>query len=347
MDNIHKKNLFGMSKAEIEEIVKKNNWQAYRAKQIYGWVYQGTGQIDAMSNLPGHIREELKQQYDIFHLQIIEKFEEKKTKTTKYLLRTEDDLLIEAVLLRYKHGNSLCISSQAGCNMACVFCASAIGGLQRNLSAAEMLSQVYVAEEDTGKKISNMVMMGSGEPLDNYENTIGFLELVSDKDTRNLSKRNITVSTCGIADKIVLLADSGAGVNLSVSLHSPFQEQREKIMPVARKFSLKELMEACRYYAEKTKRRITLEYALISGVNDTPEHALALAQLTKTLHCLVNLIPMNETSRPLLKGSGEKNVAAFAEILTKRQITVTIRRTLGSSINAACGQLRSGFYKGD
>ncbi len=345
MDKIYKKNLFGLSIDEIQTIADENGWPSYRGAQIFRWVYQGVADIDEMSNLPLSAREALKKQYQIFHLQIIKKIEEKKTKTTKYLLRTEDDLLIEAVLLRYRHGNSLCVSSQAGCSMACVFCASATGGLKRNLSAAEMLSQVYVVERDTGQKISNVVMMGSGEPLDNYENTIGFLNLISDKDTRNLSKRNITLSTCGIADKIVLLADSKTGVNLSVSLHSPFQDQREMMMPVAKNFPLEKLMEACSYYVQKTKRRITFEYALIAGVNDTLGHGQALAQLLRGLNCLVNLIPINQASNPTLKSSNDEAIAAFAEILTKKHINTTVRRTLGSSINAACGQLKSGFYK--
>lgn len=345
MDNFEKKNLLGLSREEIEKTVQANNWPTYRAQQIYTWIYRGIDTIDEMLNLPLSVREELNKKYKIYHLQVIDKIDEKKTRTTKYLLRTEDDLLIEAVLLRYKHGNSLCVSSQAGCNMACVFCASAVGGLKRDLSVAEMLSQVYVIEKNTKEKISNIVMMGSGEPLDNYENTLRFLHLISDKDTKNISKRNITVSTCGIADKIVLLADSGAGVHLSVSLHTPFQEQREKMMPVAKKITLEELMQACRYYAEKTKRRVTFEYALIADINDTAEHAHALARLVKGMNCLINLIPVNAARNAEFKSSGEQAVAEFAAVLTKHHVTTTIRRTLGSSINAACGQLKSGYYK--
>lgn len=338
-------NLFGLSKADIQKITNENNWPSYRAAQIFEWVYKGIDTIDEMSNLPGLIREELKNKYYIYHMQIIKKLRENKTNTVKYLLKTQDDLQIEAVLMNYKHGISVCISTQAGCGMACAFCASAKDGMIRNLTAGEILSQIYAIQKDTNTRVDNIVMMGSGEPLANFENTMAFLNLVSDEDTLNISKRSITLSTCGLSDKIYALADSGAGINLSVSLHNPIQSQREKIMPVAKKYSIDELIKACSYYIDKTKRRVTFEYALIEGQNDTSYHAEQLVRKLKTLNCLVNLIPVNEVEGKEIKKSSENNIKNFYDILTKNNINTTIRRTLGSSINAACGQLRAGIYK--
>lgn len=338
-------NLFGLSKADIQKIANENNWPSYRAAQIFEWVYKGIDAIDEMSNLPGLIREELKNKYYIYHMQIIKKLRENRTNTVKYLLKTQDDLQIEAVLMNYKHGISVCISTQAGCGMACAFCASAKDGMIRNLTAGEMLSQIYAIQKDTNTRVDNIVMMGSGEPLANFDNTMAFLNLVSDEDTLNISKRSITLSTCGLADKIHALADSGAGINLSVSLHNPIQSQRERIMPIAKKYSIDELIKACSYYTCKTKRRVTFEYALIEGQNDTSYHADQLAKRIKTLNCLVNLIPVNEVEGKEIKKSSENNIKNFYDILTQNNINTTIRRTLGSSINAACGQLRAGIYK--
>ncbi len=338
-------NLFGLNKTDIQEIANENNWPAYRADQIFKWIYKGADTIDEMSNLPLQIREKLKSRHYIYHMQIIKKIREKKTDTVKYLLKTEDNLQIEAVRMNYKHGMSVCISTQAGCNMACSFCASALDGMKRNLTAGEMLSQVYAIQKDSNERADNIVMMGSGEPLANFDNTMAFLNLVSDKDTLNISKRSITLSTCGLADKIYMLADSGAGINLSVSLHNPIQQQREKIMPIAKKFSIDDLVKACTYYIDKTKRRVTFEYALIEGQNDTAYHAEQLAYKIKSLNCLVNLIPVNEVEGKDIKKSSENNIKYFYDILTKNNINTTIRRTLGSSINAACGQLRAGIYK--
>jgi 23S rRNA (adenine2503-C2)-methyltransferase len=347
MNNYQKINLLGLNKQDIFKITKENHWPAYRADQIYTWVYKGVESIDLMHNLPLTLREELNKKYTVSHLTIIKKIKEKNTNTIKYLLKTEDNLAIEAVLMHYKHGVSLCISSQAGCNMACSFCASAIGGLQRNLTAGEMLSQVYVIQKDSAQRISNIVMMGSGEPLENYENTIDFLKLITDQDGLNISKRSITLSTCGIAEKIYSLADSDTGINLSVSLHNPFQQQREKIMPIAKRIPLDQLLKACFYYVYKTKRRITFEYALIDGINDTLYHAQELIKILKGLNCLVNLIPANDISNKNIKKSSEENIKKFYDILTKNNVNTTIRRTLGSSINAACGQLKAGIYKED
>lgn len=338
-------NLFGINKTDIEKIAIENNWPAYRAGQIFSWIYKGIENIDEMSNLPLSVRKTLKNKYYIYHMQIIKKIREKKTDTTKYLLKTEDDMQIEAVMMNYVHGTSVCISTQAGCGMACSFCASAKDGMIRNLTAGEMLSQIYSIQKDSGKRADSIVMMGSGEPLANFDNTLDFLKLVSDKDTLNISKRSITLSTCGLTDKIYQLADSGVGINLSVSLHNAIQNQREKIMPVAKKFSIDELIKACAYYTDKTKRRVTFEYALIEGQNDTPHHAEQLIKKIKGLNCLVNLIPINEIEGKNIKKSSENNIKYFCDILAKHNINTTIRRTLGSSINAACGQLRAGIYK--
>ncbi len=347
MNNCQKINLFGLSRQEILKITEENNWPVYRADQIYTWIYKGVESIDSMLNLPLMLREELKKDYCIKHFKIVKKIREKNTDTIKYLLKTQDNFTIEAVLMHYKHGASLCISSQIGCDMACSFCASAIGGLQRNLTAGEMLSQVYEIQKDSAKRISNIVMMGSGEPLENYDSTISFLKLITDESGLNISRRNITLSTCGIAEKIYSLADSDMGINLSVSLHNPIQQQREKMMPIAKHISLDELLKACSYYIKKTKRRITFEYALIDGINDTAYHAQALIKMLKGLNCLVNLIPANDTFNKNMKKSNEDNIKKFYDTLTKNNINTTIRRTLGSSINAACGQLKAGIYKED
>jgi 23S rRNA (adenine2503-C2)-methyltransferase len=347
MDDYKMTNLFGLDKTAIQKIVKENDWPDYRAGQIFTWIYKGIESFDDMSNLPLNMREKLKSEYRIYHLRIIKKIKEKNTDTIKYLLRTEDDLQIEAVLMRYRHGASVCISTQAGCNMACSFCASAQGGLIRNLTAGEMLSQIYAIQKDSGNRADNVVLMGSGEPLENYDNTIAFLNLITDKDTLNISRRSITLSTCGIADKIYALAHADTGVNLSVSLHNAIQEQRQTLMPVARRYGMEELINACSYYAKKTKRRVTFEYALIEGKNDSPHHARELIKKIKGINCLVNLIPVNEARGKDIKKSSEDDIKRFYDILTKNNINTTIRRTLGSSINAACGQLRAGIYMED
>ena len=260
--------------------------------------------------------------------------------TNKFLFRLQDGNVLESVLMRYKHGNSVCISSQVGCRMGCRFCASTIGGLIRNLEASEMLDQIYAIERITGERVSNIVVMGTGEPLDNYDNLIRFIRIINDERGKNISQRNITVSSCGLVPQIEKLADEELSITFALSLHSPTDEDRRKLLPIANKYSIAELMEVCRYYFEKTGRRVTFEYSLVKDENDTPEHAYKLAELLKNMHGHVNLIPVNPIKeREYCRSLGD-SVEKFKYILEKKDINVTIRRSMGRDIDAACGQLR-------
>ena len=245
--------------------------------------------------------------------------------------------------MKYHHGNSVCISSQVGCRMGCRFCASTLGGLERNLSASEMLDQIYQIQRISGERVSNIVLMGTGEPMDNFDNVVKFLDLISNEDGLNISQRNITVSTCGIVERIRELADRKFAITLAISLHAPTDERRKEIMPVAHKYTIQQIIEACHYYYEQTGRRITFEYSLIEGVNDQPEQAQTLAKLVKGLNCHINLIPVNPIKERDYKQTQGKYVQNFKNLLEKNRINVTIRREMGSDINAACGQLRKRY----
>ena len=313
----------------------------YRYKQIYLWLVKGVYSFDEMLNVPKNIKAVLDEYCFITLPRIEKKLVSKIDGTVKYLFRLYDGEFIESVFMRYEHGNTLCISSQVGCRMGCSFCASTLMGLTRNLLPSEMTGQVIAAQKDTGEKVSNIVMMGIGEPLDNYDNVMKFLALVNDPDGLNIGHRHISLSTCGLCDKIRTLADEKKQITLSLSLHASDAETRRKLMPVAKKYDLDEVIDACRYYIEKTGRRISFEYAMIAGENDTHAHAERLAKLLSGMLCHVNLIPLNDVKERSYTKSSKRAIDDFVKILEKHRITATVRRKLGSDINASCGQLRA------
>lgn len=313
----------------------------FRAKQIYQWMHEKLVRgFDEMTNLPLSLREKLSKRYTFTALRQVCVQESALDGTRKYLFELGDGKMVESVFMRYKHGNSVCISSQVGCRMGCAFCASTLDGLERSLLPSEMLDQVYAITLLTGERVSNVVVMGTGEPLDNYDNLLKFLALITDENGLHISQRSITVSTCGLADKMRQLADKQLQITLALSLHAATDEKRKKLMPVANRYSVAELMEACAYYFEKTGRRITFEYALVSGVNDHPEDAGELLSLVKGMNCHVNLIPVNPIKERDFVQSEAAYIAAFKNKLAKNGINVTIRREMGRDIDGACGQLR-------
>lgn len=325
--------------SELTEYAAEKRWPKFRAKQIYEWMHKHyVGDVSAMSNLPKEIRTVL--EADFLAIQEETRQISKKDGTIKFLFRMPDGQMIESVFMRYHHGNSVCISSQAGCRMGCRFCASTIGGLVRNLSASEMLEQVYAAMRLTGEKISNVVVMGTGEPLDNYENLIRFIRILSSEEGYNISQRNITVSSCGIVPMIRKLAEEELTITFALSLHAPTDAERRVLMPIAKQYTLKETLEACQYYFDKTGRRITFEYSLVKGENDSEIQAERLAQLVGDMNCHINLIPVNPVKEREFRRSDRDSVIKFKNILEKYRINVTIRRGMGSDIDAACGQLR-------
>lgn len=315
--------------------------EKFRGKQIYGWLVKGVYSFDEMLNVPKSIKSVLEEYCLITLPRVEKKLVSKLDGTVKYLFRLHDGEFIESVFMRYEHGNTLCVSTQVGCRMGCSFCASTLTGLTRNLYPSEILGQVVAAQKDMGEKVSNIVMMGIGEPLDNYDNVMKFLELVNDPDGLNIGHRHISLSTCGLCDKIRKLADEKKQITLSISLHASDAETRKKLMPVAKKFDLDELMQSCRYYIEKTGRRISFEYAMIAGENDSHAHAERLSKLLSGMICHVNLIPLNDVKERAYTKSSKKAIDDFVKILEKNHITATVRRKLGSDINASCGQLRA------
>ena len=294
-------------------------------------------------NLSKDLREKLKANYCINMPKIVEIYKSKIDGTRKYLFQMQDGSIIESVLMKYNHGNSVCISSQVGCRMGCKFCASTIDGLERNLLPSEMLGQIYTIQKHLGERISNIVIMGSGEPFDNFDNFNKFVKLITSENGLNISSRNITVSTCGLVDRIIQLADMKLQITLAISLHSPNDELRRTIMPIANKYSINQIIEACRYYFEKTGRRITFEYSLIEGVNDSEAQAMELIDLVKGLNCHINLIPVNPIKERDYRHSSKEYIKKFQNILEKNRINATIRREMGADINAACGQLRKSY----
>lgn len=340
------KDLMSFTKDELKGYMADIGEKSFRAGQIYEWVHRKlAGSYDEMTNIPKKLRETLVERYPVRPMHIENKLVSKIDGTVKYLMCTADGNMIESVAMQYPYGMSVCISSQAGCRMGCTFCASTILGLERNLTASEMLSQIYLIQEDMKKRVDNIVVMGIGEPFDNYDELIKFLHMVSDEDGLNISQRSITVSTCGIADKIYEFADEGMAVTLAVSLHAPDDELRKKIMPVANRYSLDEIRKACIYFTKKTKRRITFEYAMIAGVNDTPECAQKLDSFINGLLCHVNLIPLNEVKERSGRASYNSDIQYFEKYLENRQKTVTIRKGMGRDIEAACGQLRREYLE--
>ncbi|MBO5197927.1 MAG: 23S rRNA (adenine(2503)-C(2))-methyltransferase RlmN [Lachnospiraceae bacterium] len=328
----------------LKDLLAAFGEKPFRAEQIYEWLHQKKAEsFDEMTNLSKPLREKLKESTFIMTLREAAKMESKLDGTCKYLFELYDERVIESVLMRYHHGNSVCISSQVGCRMGCRFCASTLGGLERNLTASEMLEQVYQIERLTGERVSNVVVMGTGEPLDNYENLTAFIRILSSEKGLHISQRNITVSTCGLVEKIERLADEKLTITLALSMHAPNDEVRRQLMPVANKYALKDVLAACDHYYQKTGRRLTFEYSLTHGVNDGTAQAKELASLLKGKNCHVNLIPVNPVRERAFTRPDGKNIQNFKNVLEKNQITVTIRREMGSDIDAACGQLRKRY----
>ncbi|MCR5087464.1 MAG: 23S rRNA (adenine(2503)-C(2))-methyltransferase RlmN [Lachnospiraceae bacterium] len=336
-----------MTLAELTAALAELSEPAYRAKQLYAWMHVRLATTyEEMTNLPKSLREKLAERYPLTVLTKAVRLDSKLDGTKKYLFRLPDGNVIESVRMEYHHGVSVCISSQVGCRMGCTFCASTIGGLVRNLTPSEMAEQIYAITRDTGERVSNIVVMGTGEPLDNYDNLLAFLRIITDENGLHISQRNVTISTCGLVPKLRSLADLKLAVTPAISLHAPNDELRRKLMPVANSFSVRELIDAAKYYTEKTGRRMTFEYSLIAGVNDSGAQAKELAALLKGLSAHVNLIPVNPVSERDYKRSLVKNVLHFQKMLENEGIHVTIRRELGSDINAACGQLRRHYESG-
>jgi len=327
---------YGM--ADMSALFKQLGEPSFRAKQVFRWLHRGVTSFEQMSDLSKALREKLAAQCTISSLQVERKQVSAIDGTIKYLWRLPDGNCIETVLMRYKHGNTVCISCQVGCRMGCAFCASTLGGKIRDLTPAEMLDQVLFTQLDSGEQISNIVLMGIGEPLDNFDTVMRFLELVNSPDGLNIGMRHISLSTCGLAEKIDLLAQQHLQLTLSVSLHAPDDETRSKIMPVNRAFNVERLMKACHDYFKVTGRRISFEYAMIDGVNDSDAQADMLARMVKGIAAHVNLIPLNHVEESPLKPS--RRVKQFQQRLEEQGITVTVRRRLGSDIDASCGQLR-------
>lgn len=328
---------YGELKKEMELLGEK----AFRAGQIYEWLHvKLVDDFGEMTNLSKALREKLDNEYEIRKVSMLERQISNVDPTEKFLFELYDGNMIESVLMKYNYGNSVCISSQAGCRMGCRFCASAIGGLMRNLTASEMLRQIYQIQKITGERVSNIVVMGTGEPLDNYDNFIKFIHMISDTHGLNISQRNITASTCGIVPNMRRLSEEGLQITLALSLHGSTQEKREELMPVANKYHLNEVLEACDDYFEKTGRRITFEYSLVQGVNDRPEDIRNLTAILKKRNCHLNLIPVNPVKEREFVRPNRKNACDFQNKLEKNGINVTIRRERGSDIDGACGQLR-------
>lgn len=338
---MEKKDLRSMSFPELEQELSEMGLPGFRAKQVFSWIHekQATG-FQEMTNLSKDLRKSLEEKYELRNCKTVRRLESEIDGTVKYLYELYDGEIIESVLMKYRYGYSVCVSTQVGCNMKCSFCASTIDGCVRNLSAGEILDQVYAAMRDTGERISNIVLMGMGEPFMNYENVIRFLELVTDERGVGIGARHITISTCGVVPKIYSLMERNPQYTLSISLHAPNNEIRTRIMPVNRKWDIDELLEACREYTEITSRRISFEYAMIQGVNDKDECAYELADRLKGMLCHVNLIPANEVRENAYERSSQERLRAFAECLESRGIATTVRRTLGPDIDASCGQLR-------
>ena len=327
---------------ELQEIIMKNGFPKFRSVQLFRWIHKNLeDNFNQMHNLPKDLLDYLNNEYAIDKMTIYERFNSIEDETKKYLFRLSDGNIIESVYLKYHFGESACISSQVGCAMGCSFCASTKNGKLRDLRASEMLGQVYEIQKDLGISINSIVVMGSGEPFDNYENLKKFIEIITSPEGKNLSIRKITVSTCGLIPFIYRAADENIGFNLAISLHAANQTKREKLIPIARKYSVSDLVKSCRYYTEKTGRRITYEYVMIHNVNDSLQDAEDLVSLLKNSICLVNLIPLNHVTEFEGTHSTSKSITMFYNHIKKNKINVTIRRELGKDINAACGQLRN------
>ena len=333
-----------MTLDEIKTIITEMGEKSFRAKQLYEWMHIKLARnYDEMTNLPKSLQEKLTKNYPYTSLREVMVQTSKIDGTKKYLFALADGNYIESVWMQYHHGNSVCISSQVGCRMGCRFCASTLDGLERNLTPSEMLDQIYAIVRSTKERVSNIVVMGTGEPLDNYDNLLRFIQMVSDENGLHISQRNITVSTCGIVENMRRLADEKLQITLALSLHGSTQEKRQELMPIANKYAIDEVIDACRYYFAQTGRRITFEYSLVGGINDTEADAENLCKLVSGLNCHVNLIPVNPIKERDYVVSEHRNVLCFQNKLEKKHINVTVRREMGRDIDGACGQLRRRF----
>jgi len=331
---------------ELQDYFVQLGEKAFRAKQVYSWLHEKlVTDFTQMTNIGAALKEKLEAQCYITALTPVEVLESAVDGTKKYLFRLVDGNIIESVFLPYKHGNSVCISTQVGCRMGCKFCASTLDGLTRNLTTSEMLEEVYRIQTLSGQRISHIVLMGAGEPLDNFDNVVKFLEMISDEHGLNISQRNITLSTCGLVPQMKKLAEKDLQITLAISLHASTQETRRELMPIAKRYEISEVIEACRDYFNKTGRRLTFEYSLVRDVNDTKAEAEKLAKLLAKLNCHVNLIPVNPIKERDFRESGAANIANFKNTLEKNGINVTIRREMGRDINGACGQLRKSYLE--
>lgn len=338
------KSLRNYESIEMEELMKDIGAPGFRAKQVFEWVHKGIEDFDEMKNLPKSLIAKLQEDHVVGNMKV-QQVMESTDGTRKYLMRLMDDHLIECVFMRYKHGNTLCISTQVGCRMNCSFCASTLHGLDRQLTAGEMIGQIHTVTRDTHERISNVVLMGSGEPLDNYDEVMRFLRIVNHPKGLNIGMRNITLSTCGLVPRIKDLMAEKLQLTLAVSLHASEDTTRSALMPVNNKYSINELVATCKQYAEETGRRVTFEYALIEGKNDSREEAEKLGRLLRTVHCHVNLIPINPVVERNFKATSSEHARSFQAVLRRYGIEATIRRELGADIDAACGQLRNKHIK--
>ena len=330
-----------MSITELADLLLQMGEPKFRAEQLFKWLQSGVNSFDEMTNIPKNLREKLSDISYLASVRIVKRFESQYDETVKYVYELIDGEYIESVLMKYEHGYTVCVSTQVGCRMGCTFCASGIYGLTRNLTASEILSQIVQAQKDNNIRISNVVMMGMGEPLDNFENVSKFLQLVSDKNGLNIGLRHISLSTSGVVTGIYKLSQLNLPITLSVSLHAPNDKLRSETMPVNRKWNINALLKACRDYQKVTTRRISFEYALIDGVNDSPECAQELSRILSGIMCHINLIPVNPVKENSFKTSTTKTIMRFKGLLEAKGMTVTVRRTLGADISASCGQLRT------
>ena len=335
-----KEHLRSMTLEELSSVLKELNQPAFRAKQVFTWLHKGVTSCGEMTNLPQSLRDALDERYPLLPPKVVRKQESQKDGTIKYLWMLSDGNCVETVLMRYHYGNTVCISTEVGCAMGCAFCASTLGGLVRRLEPREMLEQVMFTQIDSGLPVSHIVLMGIGEPLDNYDNVLRFLHLVNSELGMNISMRHISLSTCGLVPKIDKLAEEKLQLTLSVSLHAPNDAIRNTIMPVNKAYPVDTLLDACRRYYQKTGRRISFEYAMIDGVNDTPEAAKELIQKLKGMGAHMNLIPLNHVEESPLKPSSKQAISRFQTLLEDAGIPATVRRSLGGDIDASCGQLR-------
>lgn len=338
-------NILDYSLEELSSWFEQNNEKKFRAKQVFSWIYKGIYNFSEMKNIPNGLSEKLNNNFTVDIPMVEKQYISSIDGTRKFLYKFKDGNIIECVVMKYKHGNSICISTQVGCLMGCKFCASTIDGKVRDLTSGEMLAQVLLAQDTIKERISNIVLMGSGEPFDNYDNVIKFIEIVNAEYGLNIGQRHITVSTCAVVPRLYDIADKNLSITLAISLHAYSDEKRKQIMPIANKYSISEIIEGCRYYINKTNRRITFEYALVKGVNDSTNDADELGKLLRGLLCHVNLIPVNQVHENNFERTTSKDIEDFKRTLEKHKIEVTIRREMGSDINAACGQLRRSYIK--